>query len=214
MEQLTRYRIPIITAAGALVLAIIVFVAWISPEGGKLSSLHAQQVQLESQQSHLQTELATLRRDKAHLASNCQQLTTDLTKIPGTPTVDDFFHQVSALAVASGDPNTPTISVTQSAVAAPPPPTVKGATASVVKPVSVNLTLTGTYGQMSAFLSGLDHFPRLFTVNNLTISGGPAAVGGGVIPANAGGYSLNLVGSVFYSTGQANVCATTTTVGH
>ncbi len=107
MEQLTRYRIPILTAVGALVVAIVVYAAWISPEGGKLSSLHAQQTQLQSQQTHLQTELAALRSDKAHLAANCQQLTTDLTEIPGTPTVDAFFHQVTALAVAAGDPNTP-----------------------------------------------------------------------------------------------------------
>ena len=43
-----------------------------------------------------------------------QELTKDLTEIPGTPTVDDFFHQVTNLAVSAGDPNTPSISVTQS----------------------------------------------------------------------------------------------------
>ena len=31
MEQLTRYRVPILTAVGALVVAIIVYAAWISP---------------------------------------------------------------------------------------------------------------------------------------------------------------------------------------
>ena len=113
MEQLTRYRVPILTGLGTLVLIIIVFVAWISPEGTKLSSLHAQQTQLESQESHLQTELATLRNAKAHLVSNCAQLTTDLGEIPGTPSVDDFFHDVTTLAVSSGDLNTPSISVTQ-----------------------------------------------------------------------------------------------------
>lgn len=104
MDKITRYRIPILTGAGAVVLAIIVFAAWISPEGGKLSSLHAQQTQLESQQTHLQTELATLKAAKAHLASNCQALSKDLDEIPGTPSVDSFFNQVTALAVASGDP--------------------------------------------------------------------------------------------------------------
>jgi Tfp pilus assembly protein PilO len=208
MEQLTRYRIPLLTAVGALVLAIIVFVAWISPEGGKLSSLHAQQTQLLSQQAHLQTELATLRRDKAHLAANCQELTKDLTKIPGAPTVDAFFHQVTALAVAAGDPNTPSISVTQAAGAAP------GA-AGGVRPVTVNLTLSGTYGQMSAFLQGLDRFPRLFTVTTISVSGGPVAVGGAAIAPGTTGYSLTLGGNVFYSVGQSNVCpAATTTALH
>jgi hypothetical protein len=216
MEKLTRYRIPLLTGLGAFVLAIIVFMAWISPEGGKLSSLHGQQTQLLSQQMHLQTELSTLRRDKAHLAANCAELTNDLTKIPGTPTVDDFFHQVTALAVAAGDPNTPTISVTQAATAPTPAPApaAGSATASgaaTVKAVTVNMTLSGTYGQMSAFLQGLDRFPRLFTVTTIAVTGGPIALGSAAIAPSTTGYSLTLGGNVFYSTGQANVCSATTT---
>jgi Tfp pilus assembly protein PilO len=199
MEKLTRYRIPLLTGVGALVVVIIVYAAWISPEGSKLSSLKARQTQLVSQQSHLQVELSTLQREKAQVATNCQQLTKDLTEIPGTPTVDDFFHQVTALAVSAGDPNTPSISVTQTAA---------GATG--VRLVAVDLTLQGTYGQMSAFVHGLDSFPRLFTITSFTVSGGPLAVGGAAINPATGGYNLNLAGNIFYSTGQANVCATAT----
>ena len=148
MEQITLFRIPILTGVGALVVVLIVFVAWINPEGSKLSSYKAKQTQLESQESHLQIELFTLRRDKAHLATNCAELTKDLTEIPGTPTVDDFFHQVSNLAVSAGDPNTPSISVTQSQTGG----------AGGVKIVTVTMTLNGTYGQMTSFLGGLDGF--------------------------------------------------------
>jgi Tfp pilus assembly protein PilO len=197
MEQLTRYRIPIMTGVGALVLVLIVFVAWISPEGSKLSALHAQQTQLESQQVHLQTELTTLRAAKAHLVSNCQALSKDLGEIPGTPSVDSFFNQVTALAVASGDPNTPSISVTQATAAA------KGG----ANPVAVTFALTGTYGQMSSFLKGLDTFPRLFTVTSITINGGAVATGGAAINPATTGYSLNLTGNIYYSSGQQNVCA-------
>ena len=196
MEQLTRYRIPILTGVGALIVVIIVFVAWISPEGSKLSSLHAKETQLQQQQSHLQIELFTLRRDKAHMASNCAALTKDLTEIPGTPTVDDFFHQVTNLAVASGDPNTPSISVTQSQ-----------ASAAGVKVVTVALSLSGSYGQMTSFLHGLNGFPRLFTINSITINGGNVAVGGSPPPANTGGYTLSMQGSIYYAAGQSNVCA-------
>lgn len=200
MEQITRYRIPILTAVGTLILAIVVYTAWISPEGGKLSSLHAEQTQLQSQQTHLQAELSALRRDKEHLAANCQELTTDLTEIPGTPTVDAFFNQVTALAVAAGDPNTPSISVTDTT----------GGVGSV-KLVAVNLTLSGTYGQMSAFLSGLDTFPRLFSVTNLTVNGGALVTGGAPVNPATAGYQLTLVGDIFYSAGQNDVCAPATT---
>jgi Tfp pilus assembly protein PilO len=200
MEQLTRYRIPLLTGLGAVVFAIIVFVAWISPEGGKLSSLHAQQTQLESQQTHLQTELSTLKAAKAHLVSNCQALSKDLGEIPGTPSVDSFFNQVTALAVASGDPTTPSISVTQATTPA----------SGGVSPVAVTFTLSGTYGQMSSFLKGLDTFPRLFTVTAITVTGGNVATGGAAIDPATAGYTLNLAGNIFYSSGQANVCAATT----
>ncbi|HEY5024312.1 MAG TPA: type 4a pilus biogenesis protein PilO [Acidimicrobiales bacterium] len=202
MDQIKRYRIPILTGVGALVLALIVLVAWISPEGSKLSSLHAQQTQLESQQMHLQTELTTLKAAKAHLVSNCQALSKDLGEIPGTPSVDSFFNQVTALAVASGDPNTPSISVTQAATA-----TAKGG----ANPVVVTFTLTGTYGQMSAFLKGLDTFPRLFTVTSITINGGAIATGGATINPATTGYTLDLTGNIYYSSGQQNVCAAATT---
>ena len=204
MEQLTRYRIPLLTALGAVVVVVIVFLAWISPEGSKLSSLKAQQTQLRSQQVHLEAELGALKRDKAHLAANCQELTKDLTQIPGTPTLDDFFHQVSALAVAAGDPNTPSISVTNA-------PATASAGASGVKLVSVDLALTGTYAQMTAFIHGLDTFPRLFTVTSITVNGGPLVIGGQAIPGGTGGYTLALAGNVFYSTGQTNVCSDATT---
>ena len=206
MEHFNRYRIPIFTGIGTLVVAIIVYAAWISPESNKLSGLRAQQTSLQSQESHLQSELAVLRGERAHQASNCQQLTKDLGMIPGTPSVDSFFHEVSSLAVASGDPNTPSISVTQATAGVAP---------SGVKPIAVTLTLAGTYGQMTAFLQGLDSFPRLFTITTISVAGGPIAIGGSQVPAGTGGYNLQMTGNVYYSAGQTDVCSgATTTAQH
>ena len=113
MEQLKRFRIPVLTGVGTLVLGLIVYAAWISPEASHLAKLRATQTQLQTQQSQLQIRIASLRKAKSQLGANCQQLTTNLTEIPATPSVDSFLKQVTALAVSSGDPNTPTISVTQ-----------------------------------------------------------------------------------------------------
>ena len=199
MEKISRYRIPLLTAVGA-VFAIVVFAAWISPEGGKLSSLHAQQTQLLSQQTHLQNELSTLERDKAHLASNCQELTTDLTEIPGNP---PWTTSSTRSPISPWLPATPTRRVSAW-------PRRRAGT-SGVKIVTVDMTLTGTYGQMSAFLHGLGSFPGFFTVNSISVNGGPVVVGGSAINAATAGYTLTLGGSIFYSTGQSNVCADATT---
>lgn len=201
MEILRRFRTPVLTGAGVLVFAVVVFLALIAPEGSKLSKLDAQESQLQAQQGQLETQIATLKRDKAHMATNCAQLAKALDQVPGTPSVDSFLQQVTALAVASGDPNTPTIAVTQASGQKAP---------GGVTPVQVTLTLNGTYGQMSAFLKGLDTFPRLFTVTTVTVNGGAIASGGGGINPGAGGYSLSLTGAIFYSSAQQVPCGTST----
>jgi Tfp pilus assembly protein PilO len=198
MEQLKRFRVPLFIGAGSLVVVLIIFAAWISPEGSHLKKLQGQQAELQTQQSALQIRIAALKKEKSQLGTDCQELSTDLTEIPSAPDVDSFLSQVTALAVSSGDPSTPTISVTQASTA----------TAGGVSPVSVALTLSGTYGQMMSFLQGLDTFPRLFTVTSISVTGGPVVSGGQAVAPSAVGYSLSLSGDVYYSSGQENVCAT------
>jgi len=198
MEPIKRFRVPVLIGAGTLVMALIVYAAWISPEGSHLARLRAQQTQLQTQEASLQAKIATLRKEKSQLGTDCQVLARDQTEIPGAPDVDSFLQQVTALAVSSGDPNTPSISVTQA---------TSGAAKGGVTPVTVSLTLTGTYGQMSSFLQGLDTFPRLFTVTAISVAGGPVASGGGSVSPATTGYTLTLTGNIFYSTGQSNVCA-------
>jgi Tfp pilus assembly protein PilO len=197
MEQLKRFRIPVFIGVGTLVLGLIVYAAWISPEGSQLSKLNAQQAQLQGQETSLQIKIATLRKEKSQLVTDCQQLTTNLTEIPAAPDVDSFLQQITALAVASGDPTTPSISVTQAT----------GTASGGVTAVTVALTLAGTYGQMTSFLAGLDSFPRLFTVTSIGVTGGPVVTGGQAVAPATAGYSLNLSGDIYYSTGQRNVCA-------
>lgn len=199
MEQLKRFRVPVLIGVGTVVISLIVYAAWISPEGADLTKLQAKQTTLQVQQTALQVKIATLRREKAQLGTDCAQLTTNLTEIPISPDVDSFLQQVTALAVASGDPNTPSISVTQAS----------GGAAAGVTPVTVAMTLAGTYGQMTSFLQGLDTFPRLFTVTSIAVTGGDVVSGGQTVAPGTAGYTLTMSGDIFYSTGEQNVCSTT-----
>jgi Tfp pilus assembly protein PilO len=194
MDTLKRFQTSALIGAGAVVVCFVLFLAVVSPQGHKLSSLRATESQLQSQQTQLQTEIATLKRDKAQMAQNCAQLNKALTEIPGKPNVDSFLQQVTALAVASGDPNTPTINYTSG------PPT------SGVTPIQITMTLQGNYGQMSAFIKGLDTFPRLFTISSMSVNGGAIAAAGGAINPGTTGYNLSLTGSIYYSLGQQDLC--------
>jgi Tfp pilus assembly protein PilO len=202
MERVQQYRIPLLTAVGALILALVVYVTWISHEGSKLSSLHGTETQLQTQQGSLQAEITMLKREKENLGPTCAKLTQDVTAVPASPQVDSFFHQVTALAVSSGDPNTPSISVTQATA---------GTTAAKGVPTSsigVSLTLAGSYGQMTGFLKGMYSFPRLFTINTISIGGGPVSNGGVAPAAGTQNYTLALSGDIYYAAAQQNACLT------
>jgi Tfp pilus assembly protein PilO len=200
MERIAQYRVPLLATVGVLIVAVVVFLAWISPEGKKLTNLHTTKAQLQTQQLELRAEIAALNRQKADMGPTCAILTKDVTEIPGAPDVDNFLDQVTALAVASGDPNTPSLSVTEA-------PSSTGGVSGVT-PVSVSFTLDGTFGQMSAFLEGLYSFPRLFTISSTTIAGGPVAISGAAPAASTPNYDLTLAGDIYYSSGQQDTCAT------
>jgi Tfp pilus assembly protein PilO len=197
MDVLKRFRTPILIGAGALVFAVVLYTGLISPQGHKLSSLKSQESTLQDQQVQLQSEIATLKREKAHMATSCAELNKAITEIPGTPDVSAFLQQVTSLAVNTGNPNTPTISVLQ----APSSGGGGGAT-----PVQVSLTLNGDYGQVSAFIKGLDSFPRLFSITSISVNGGPIATAGGAISPATPSYTLQLTGDIYYSSGRLNVC--------
>ncbi len=206
MEQLKSYRIPVMSAAAALLVFVVVYLAWIAPESSKLSSLRTNESQLQSQQMSLQVQINSLRREKANLGPTCATLAQAITEVPSAPDVDSFLQQVTQLAVSSGDPNTPSISVTE---ASGTTKAVAGAT-----PVAVSFSLAGSYAQMSAFLKGLYSFPRLFTISSISIASGSGTAGGGaahLVPAPAGGgggYNLTLNGTIYYSASQVDACNT------
>ncbi len=80
------------------------------------------------------------------------------------------------------------------------------------------LTVQGNYGQITAFVNGLDSFPRLFTIQRFILavgqasassasssgstgssSGTPLWVGGQPTSASAGPYNLQITGSIYYT---------------
>ena len=53
MNTVHEYRSPLLIAAGALVVALLLYAIVVSPQASKLSSLHNQETQLQSQQAGL-----------------------------------------------------------------------------------------------------------------------------------------------------------------
>ena len=195
MNQIREYRMPLLIAGGALVVAIILWVALISPQNTKLSNLQNQATTLQSQEVALQARLTSLQSEGQKLSSNCADLQKISTQIPSVQTPTDvdaeessFESQFNELAASSG------VTLAQFSGFAPAgsaagssQPTTSGSstTPAGVTAVPTTLTVQGNYGQMTSFINGLDSFPRLFIIQRLTLAFGTASTGSAASSGNA-----------------------------
>ena len=218
MNTVQEYRMPILIGVITVVVAIVLWVGLISPQSSKLNTVNTNKANLESTLSGLQSQLTTLQTEKQKLPADCSQLEKISTQIPSVQSSSDlsaeessFYGQLTTLVTSSGVA-IPTFgfSGTGSAVSS-------GATGVVAVPVTMDVS--GNYGQVTAFVQGLDDFPRLFVIQTFTLSlggsssaaaGAPAAptqdylwIGGTPTPSDVGPYSVSIEGSIYYTT-QSN----------
>jgi Tfp pilus assembly protein PilO len=240
MSTVREYRVPLLIGAGTLVVALLLWVALVSPQNSKLSGLQAQQTQLQSQEAGLQAKLSSLKTEQRKLSTSCADLQKITTQIPSVQTPTDvdaeessFESQFNALAASTG------VALSQfsgfapatTAATAPAATAPTGTTPGVVA-VPTTLAVTGTYGQMLAFVNGLDTFPRLFVIQKFVLSFGAttssgastpsasssASAAAGATPLWTGGtptapsaapYSLAITGSIYYTSTPSALAACT-----
>jgi Tfp pilus assembly protein PilO len=234
-DTVKEYRIPLMIGAGALVLALLIWALLVSPQNSKLSTLQAQETTLQTQATGLQAKLASLKTEQQKLSSSCADLQKITTQIPSVQSPTDidaeessFESQFNALTASSGvtltefSGFTPATATSTTPTTAPTTTPGTAAATSGVVPVPTTLAVTGNYGQMTAFVNGLDSFPRLFVIQNFVLSfgataatsasgssgstasaagsgGSPLWVGGTPTAASTGPYSLAITGSIYYT---------------
>ncbi len=228
MNEVREYRIPLIMAGGAIVVALLIWAVLVSPQDSKLSSLQTQETTLQSQQTTLQAKLASLKTEQQKLSSSCADLQKIATQIPSVQSPTDvdaqessFENQFNGLVAGSG------VALTQfsgfaPATTAQTTPTA-GATATApsgVVAVPTTLAVTGNYDQVHTFINDLDGFPRLFVIQTFTLTYGattagasssssssssasgstpPLWTGGQATAGNSGPYTLSIEGSIYYT---------------
>ncbi|MDA8341987.1 MAG: type 4a pilus biogenesis protein PilO [Actinomycetota bacterium] len=230
MNVVQEYRNPILIGVGGLVVAIVLWLAWISPQSSHLSDLNSQKTQLQSKVQSLNSQLVSLRTEKQQIPTKCAKLTKITTQIPSVLTPADlaneqatFFNQLTNIGTSS-QVVIPTFGFGTTTSSPSSSGTSSGSTG--VVPVPVTMTVTGTYSQMTSFISQLDSFPRLFTIQTFslklsTATGGGAGTGGGAsgtsapplwvggapTPAGAGPYTLSISGDIYYTTAKNPLAA-------
>ncbi len=183
MNTVREYRMPLIIGAGALVAVLLLWTILVAPQNSKLSSLKSQEMQLQTQQAGLQAKLATLQAEGQRLSSSCADLQKITTQIPSVQTPTDvdaeessFESQFNALAGSSG------VVLSQFSGFAPATRIHRcrpchpsrdqhpcGRAGAAVTAVPTTLSVTGNYGQITAFINGLDNFPRLFVIQHFDL---------------------------------------------
>ena len=239
MNTIREYRMPLLIAGGALVVAILLWVVLISPQNAKVASLKVETEQLQVQESTLQARLTALQSEGQKLSSNCADLEKITTEIPSVQSPTDldaeessFEVQFNDLAASSGGSLAQFSGFAPAAASAARPTAGVPATAGVTA-VPTTLTVQGNYGQITAFVNGLDNFPRLFVIQKFVLAFGAAStsasggsssssatgaasatqpplwVGGQQTSPSNGPYNLQITGSIYY-TSTPNALATCT----
>jgi Tfp pilus assembly protein PilO len=184
MNEVREYRVPLMMAAGTLVVALLLWAVLISPQNSKLSGLKTQESTLQSQQTTLEAKLSSLKTEQQKLSSSCADLQKIATQIPSVQSPTDvdaeessFESQFNTLTASSG------VTLTQFSGFAPAttaqassPSTGSGSTTPAgVTAVPTTLSVFGTYGQITSFINSLDTFPRLFVIQSFVLTYGAAA---------------------------------------
>ena len=187
----------------------------------------------------MQAKLAALKTEKQNLTKSCADLEKIATQIPSVQSPTDvdaeessFESQFNGLARDLGRDADPVQRIRSGldgrCDAGHRRTPARSSTPPGVVAVPTTLTVTGNYGQMTAFINGLDNFPRLFVIQtfNLTFgtrgigldaacdvelqrlirrcsgaspTGTPLWVGGTPTSPSAGPYSLAITGSIYYT---------------
>jgi Tfp pilus assembly protein PilO len=193
MNEVRAYRIPLMIAAGSLVVALLLWAVLVSPQKSKLSSLQAQETQLQTQQTQLQVKLSALKSEQQKLSSSCADLQKIATQIPSVQSPTDidaeessFESQFNALTSTSGVTLSQFSGFAPATTAQATPATGTTTTPAGVVPVPTTLAVTGTYGQVLTFINELDSFPRLFVIQNFNLTYGTTAASTGTSASSAG----------------------------
>jgi Tfp pilus assembly protein PilO len=214
MNVVREYQRPLIIGGVALVALLLIWAVLVAPQNSKLANLQNQETQLQAKQATLEAKLATLRSEKQNLTNSCADLQKIATQIPTVQNPTDidaeessFESQFNGLAASSGvslaqfSGFTPATTTGASAASAGATGAGGAAGAAGVTAVPTTLTVSGNYGQMMAFINGLDTFPRLFVIQKFVLAYGQAPSSGSSSVASGSSSSSASAGQVAASEG-------------
>jgi len=176
-------RIAMVAGAATIVVVFIWYVALFRPESHHLSQVRAQHAQIEHQIASLQQQVSSLKALEVKVPADRAELSALNSSVPSTPDLTDVLNQLHSLATASGLEVTSVNPALQAGAATAPP--APGA----LQSIQLTMVATGTYQQLTGFLTALATMPRSVVVDSLSVS-----------TANQAQLTASLNAQIFYAT--------------
>lgn len=149
------------TVLATIVIALVWWMAWMSPEASKLNSVESQQTSAQGQISLLQTQITSLKAQSVQLTKELPYLKFFQSQIPPLPLQGELTSQLYQLSLST---KTFISSLSDNSVA---PATTTSAGYSTM-PISIQLS--GSHNGVVAFLQGLYHLQRLITIQQISLT--------------------------------------------
>lgn len=173
MTMPTR-RLYSLAAAAVVVLAAGWYFAVYRPSSAKIATAHKAYASAASQVSRLDSQVASLQALEVHIPADKARLASLDAEVPTTENLRGLLDQLHALATSTGtELTTVTPSPPRSATTSQSSSTA--ATSSTgLQEIPVSMAASGTYGQLTSFMSGLTSLQRSMVIQSVAISSGTA----------------------------------------
>lgn len=187
MNMPTR-RLFSLAAVVVVVLTAAWYLAIYRPASAKITSAHKAYAAAAAQIHSLDAQVASLQSLEARIPADKARLASLDAALPTTPNLRALLDQLHALATSTA---------TQLTTVSPSPPQPANTTQAPAKPggtptglqkIGITMSATGTYQQLTSFLSGLTSLQRSLVIQSVSISGGAT-----------GKLSVSLATQVFYA---------------
>ena len=177
MNMPTR-RLFSLAAAAVVVLMFAWYLAIYRPSSARINAAHKAYNAAAAQISKLDAQVGSLQALEARIPADKAQLASLDNALPTTPNLRVLLDQLHGLATSTGtqlttvSPSAPQPATTGQASAAPS--AAPGAVASGLQKITIVMSATGTYAQLTNFLSGLAALQRSLVVESVSITSAPA----------------------------------------
>lgn len=162
-------RIPLMAASAAVLLAIIWYFLFWSPQAKSLTSAHKARAAAEQKMGELQQQMGSLQALVKQIPADNAKFAEREAALPDNPQLDQALNLLHQAAVQTGvtvsniNPSTPQGAAGNGS-------SQQSTALSGGPAITLNISVNGGFVQIRSFLNALDQLPRTLVVDKVSIS--------------------------------------------